>query len=122
MQIEHDLPLATKNIETAIDNGHTSKTKAKGDQWCEAVHDYQGEHTDDLSFTAGTKIMIIERLGDDWFKGECSGKRGIFPASFVQILSDVNGKSQGKSNVAMHFVYIRYSIHLIRVVYTYKHA
>ena len=49
-----------------------------------AVHDYPGENSDDLSFKTGDKIKVIERVNSDWLMGECNGKQGLFPASFVE--------------------------------------
>ena len=49
-----------------------------------AVHDYPGESPDDLSFKTGDKIEVIERINSDWLRGECHGKQGLFPASFVE--------------------------------------
>ena len=94
VQIERDLP--------QIKNPNHSQAQANmnleiSEEWCKAIHDYQGEHNDDLNFVAGTKIKIIERVSDDWLKGEYSGKSGMFPASFVQFISDTSKTSQGKT-------------------------
>lgn len=53
-----------------------------------AEHDYHGENSDDLSFKTGDKIKVIERINLDWLMGECNGKRGLFPASFVEGLQN----------------------------------
>lgn len=31
----------------------------------------------------GDTVRILKRINDDWLYGECNGKRGQFPASFV---------------------------------------
>lgn len=49
-----------------------------------AIHDYSSENREDLSFKSGDEIKIVERINADWLMGECNGKRGLFPASFVQ--------------------------------------
>ena len=60
-----------------------------------AHHDYPGENRDDLSFKAGDKINVIERISSDWLMGECNGKQGLFPASFVDALhSELSPGSQ----------------------------
>jgi len=48
--------------------------------------DYEAEEADDLSFEAGDVIKIVERIGDEWLKGEVDAKTGIFPVSYVEII------------------------------------
>ena len=91
VQIQHDLPSMTNKKQ------NNCETFEGSEEWCQAIHDYKGEHADDLSFVVGTKIKIIEKVSQDWFKGEYSGKSGIFPASFVQVISDSGKASQGLS-------------------------
>ena len=31
----------------------------------------------------------MERVGDEWLRGEVRGRHGIFPASFVEIIEDL---------------------------------
>ena len=89
IRIERDLPESTVNSETAVSQaGHDSTGEKPDNEWCRAIHDFQGEHENDLSFVVGNKIQIVERLDSDWLKGVLSGKSGIFPASFVEMISD----------------------------------
>ena len=53
-----------------------------------ALHDYQGESSNDLSFNAGDNIKVVKRINSDWLMGELNGKEGLFPASFVESESD----------------------------------
>ena len=48
-----------------------------------AVYDFSGETSDDLSFSAGDMIEVIEIVDDQWWKGSLNGNNGIFPANFV---------------------------------------
>lgn len=50
-----------------------------------ALFDYEGGESTDLSFVEGDKIMVLEKVSDDWWKGELGGKEGIFPATYVQL-------------------------------------
>ena len=94
MKIERDLPLTTNKNDVLTPAPSGSEGNTVNEEWCRAIHDYQGEHKDDLSFVIGTKIKIIERVDNDWFKGEYSGNSGIFPASFVEVFLATYG-SQG---------------------------
>ncbi|KAF8341643.1 uncharacterized protein EI90DRAFT_3150676 [Cantharellus anzutake] len=40
----------------------------------------------DLSLKEGQRVKVLEHTSEDWWKGEADGKRGIFPASYVQIV------------------------------------
>ncbi|KFO35588.1 SH3 domain-containing protein 19 [Fukomys damarensis] len=42
------------------------------------------ETSDDLSFKRGDRILILERLDSDWYRGRLRDKEGTFPAVFVQ--------------------------------------
>lgn len=59
---------------------------------CIALYNFVGQNPDDLSFSAGDCISLLTRVSDDWLRGEVNGRQGIFPASFVQIVKDVDGK------------------------------
>src|SRR5271169_1902698 len=53
-----------------------------------AKYDYNSGHEDDLSFTAGQIINIIEEVDEEWYNGayvDGQGKRhqGMFPRNFV---------------------------------------
>ena len=55
-----------------------------------AKYDYNSGHEDDLSFTAGQMITILEEVDDEWYNGEyhdAQGKRhqGMFPRNFVVV-------------------------------------
>ncbi|KAK4705604.1 hypothetical protein P7C70_g596, partial [Phenoliferia sp. Uapishka_3] len=48
-----------------------------------ASYDYAGAEADDLSFSEGDKITVVEKVSDDWWKGELRGHTGLFPSSYV---------------------------------------
>lgn len=56
---------------------------------CLARFDYNGEDPSDLAFVEGDVIQILERIGEEWMKGELSQRKGIFPVSFVEIIEDL---------------------------------
>lgn len=88
VRIERDfLESAVNNKTVVLQGDYNNATVEKPDsEWCRANHDFQGEREDDLSFVVGNEIRITERLDLDWLKGEFSGKSGIFPASFVEMI------------------------------------
>jgi len=53
------------------------KTKVK------AVFEFKAIEADELSFSVGDEILLVEKVDDLWLKGEKAGKIGIFPKEFV---------------------------------------
>ncbi|XP_012141809.2 SH3 domain-containing lethal (3) 05822 isoform X2 [Megachile rotundata] len=48
-----------------------------------AVYPFQGETIEDLTFSEGEKITVLSRISQDWLYGECKGRKGQFPANYV---------------------------------------
>lgn len=54
-----------------------------------AKHDFVGQSETELSFKAGTRIVVTnEREPGDWWKGEIDGRRGFFPSSFCEVCEE----------------------------------
>jgi len=44
-----------------------------------------------LQFATDDIIRLLERVNNEWLKGETAdGRRGIFPSNFVQIIEDLS--------------------------------
>ncbi|XP_069006173.1 arf-GAP with SH3 domain, ANK repeat and PH domain-containing protein 1 [Embiotoca jacksoni] len=57
----------------------------------QALYDCQADHHDELSFTEGQVLVVLAREDSDWWHGYIEDepdRRGLFPSSFVQLLSD----------------------------------
>nr|XP_055241502.1 SH3 domain-containing protein 19 isoform X6 [Gorilla gorilla gorilla] len=74
------VPLKTKKE----DSGSNSQVNSLSAEWCEALHSFTAETSDDLSFKRGDRIQILERLDSDWWRGRLQDREGIFPAVFVR--------------------------------------
>nr|XP_031548445.1 SH3 domain-containing protein 19 isoform X4 [Vicugna pacos] len=66
------------------DAGANSQENSLSGEWCEALHSFTAETSDDLSFKRGDRILILERVDPDWYKGRLRDREGIFPAIFVR--------------------------------------
>lgn len=44
------------------------------------------EHSDDLDLSSGETVYLLERIDDEWYRGKCKNRTGIFPASFVKVI------------------------------------
>eukprot|EP01136_Pigoraptor_vietnamica_P042265 Opistho-1_new@16219 len=49
---------------------------------------YDAENDDELSFQANDIIVVVAKIDEGWWEGELNGRRGIFPANFVQVIAD----------------------------------
>jgi hypothetical protein len=53
----------------------------------EALHDYEAQNENCLSFKAGDILHVITTDSSGWWDGVCNGQRGWFPSNYVQVLS-----------------------------------
>lgn len=74
------VPPKTKNE----DLGSNSQDSSPPGEWCKALHSFTAETSEDLAFRRGDRILILERLDSDWYRGRLHDREGIFPAVFVQ--------------------------------------
>uniref|UniRef100_A0A673GUC8 SH3 domain-containing protein n=1 Tax=Sinocyclocheilus rhinocerous TaxID=307959 RepID=A0A673GUC8_9TELE len=56
-----------------------------------ALYSYDSSTPEDLDFKQGNVITVLSKVNDEWLEGQCNGKIGIFPSSFVKAL---NGDQQ----------------------------
>ncbi|XP_011302682.1 SH3 domain-containing protein 19 [Fopius arisanus] len=48
-----------------------------------ALYAFPGETWDDLPFEEGVKINVLSKISEEWLYGEYKGKKGQFPANYV---------------------------------------
>jgi len=48
------------------------------------AYNENGQDPDDLSFTAGDIIEIVEETNADWWMGRVNGKQALFPSAYVE--------------------------------------
>ncbi|KAG7221921.1 hypothetical protein INR49_016947 [Caranx melampygus] len=56
---------------------------------CMARFDFEGEHSDELSFSEGDVIHLKEYIGQEWARGQVGSSTGIFPLNFVEVIEDL---------------------------------
>jgi len=52
-----------------------------------AIFDYNAEEEDELSFSVGDILYILDQSEDDWWKARCKGKEGLIPSNLVESAS-----------------------------------
>ncbi|XP_044286631.1 SH3 domain-containing protein 19 isoform X1 [Varanus komodoensis] len=60
------------------------------------LHDFQAEHGEDLNLHSGETVYLLERIDNEWYRGKCKNRTGIFPASFVKVIVDIPGENNRK--------------------------
>ncbi|XP_028256469.1 src substrate protein p85-like isoform X3 [Parambassis ranga] len=67
----------------AVDDDYEDLTHG---QKARAIYDYQGEADDEISFNPDDIITNIEMIDEGWWKGQCHGQIGLFPAAYVELM------------------------------------
>jgi len=79
-KIQEEEELAKKTAALSVSVSSKSAT---------AVFDYTAGDGDEISFSQGDIISNVEQPDEGWWVGEISGKKGMFPASYVTLNEDV---------------------------------
>lgn len=53
-----------------------------------AIYDYTAANQDELSFSKGQLINVLDKSNPDWWRGEVNGVTGLFPFNYVQMTTD----------------------------------
>ncbi|XP_035739332.1 uncharacterized protein LOC118449177 [Vespa mandarinia] len=60
--------------------------KSDSTEQCRAIYHYAANLNDELSLNPGDLITVHQKQADGWWIGECKGRTGIFPATYVQVI------------------------------------
>uniref|UniRef100_A0A8B9G982 Intersectin 2 n=1 Tax=Amazona collaria TaxID=241587 RepID=A0A8B9G982_9PSIT len=59
-----------------------------------AMYDYMANNEDELSFSKGQLINVLNKDDADWWQGEISGVTGLFPSNYVKMTTDCDPSQQ----------------------------
>ncbi|KAK2856331.1 hypothetical protein Q5P01_005066 [Channa striata] len=59
-----------------------------------AMYDYSAANRDELSFSKGQLISILDKTNPDWWKGEVSGVIGLLPTNYVKMTTESDPSQQ----------------------------
>ncbi|MGH0129598.1 UNVERIFIED_CONTAM: hypothetical protein FKN15_012749 [Acipenser sinensis] len=59
-----------------------------------AKYDYAAMNEDELSFSKGQLISVLNKDDSDWWKGELNGAAGLFPSNYVQMTTESDPSQQ----------------------------
>uniref|UniRef100_A0AAY4D1R3 Intersectin 2a n=1 Tax=Denticeps clupeoides TaxID=299321 RepID=A0AAY4D1R3_9TELE len=74
---------------------HSSSVKVLG-PFCQviAMYDYKAASEDEMSFSKGQLINVLNKDDTDWWKGELSGVTGLFPTNYVKMTTESDPSQQ----------------------------
>ena len=52
----------------------------------QALYQYTGQHSDELSFQVGAVIALVSQVDGNWLHGRLGGQTGLIPVSYVSIM------------------------------------
>lgn len=58
------------------------------------MYDYTAQNDDELAFSKGQLINVLNKEDPDWWKGEASGHVGLFPSNYVKLTTDMDPSQQ----------------------------
>ncbi|XP_077010186.1 nostrin isoform X2 [Tamandua tetradactyla] len=64
-----------------------------GSSLCKALYSFQARQDDELNLEKGDIVTIHEKQGEGWWFGSLNGKKGHFPASYVEELPSNTGNT-----------------------------
>jgi len=86
---EASSPIAGKNAEAlrASSPAAVKLTNQKSHEKpvARAIYDYAAQEDGELGFVADDTITVSGQVNEDWLIGECKGRKGKFPANYVEI-------------------------------------
>lgn len=59
-----------------------------------AMYDYTAANQDELNFTKGQLISILDKTNPDWWKGEVGGVTGLLPTNYVKMTTESDPSQQ----------------------------
>ncbi|XP_044749981.1 E3 ubiquitin-protein ligase SH3RF1 isoform X2 [Coccinella septempunctata] len=75
--------------EHIISPSKLSAAQINHQPYAKALYDYAPREVGDLTFKRGDTIILKRRIDSNWYYGECNGFQGVFPLSYVQIITPV---------------------------------
>ncbi|XP_075398453.1 intersectin-1 isoform X2 [Tenrec ecaudatus] len=58
------------------------------------MYDYTAQNDDELAFSKGQLINVLNKEDPDWWKGEVNGQVGLFPSNYVKLTTDMDPSQQ----------------------------
>lgn len=74
----------SQEIYDMVNQSLPQNASNKGGEYMEALYQFDPQQDGDLALSPGDKIEVLEKPSNEWFKGRCNGRVGMFPANYVK--------------------------------------
>ncbi len=61
------------------------------EKFAKVVHSMRAQLAEEIDLEEGDIVKIVEIVDKDWYRGECKGRSGTFPSSFVRVIDAFPG-------------------------------
>ncbi|XP_015264533.1 PREDICTED: SH3 domain-containing protein 19 isoform X2 [Gekko japonicus] len=95
-QVEIITPIDESSRNREKDSDNTQTISDTSVPHAVVLHDFLAEDPDDLGLNSGETVYLLKKIDDEWYRGKCKNRTGIFPASFVKVIVDIPGESNRK--------------------------
>lgn len=58
------------------------------------MYEYTAANPDELSFSKGQLINVLDKTNPDWWKGEADGVTGLLPTNYVKMTTESDPSQQ----------------------------
>jgi len=85
--------LPVNYVEVLQKDGIQNSVKKPAEGQARAKFNFQAQSAIELSLTKGELVVLTRRVDDNWFEGRIANQKGIFPVSYVEVLTDIGSDS-----------------------------
>uniref|UniRef100_A0A3Q3IJ58 SH3 domain-containing protein n=1 Tax=Monopterus albus TaxID=43700 RepID=A0A3Q3IJ58_MONAL len=101
VEVTEDLPPPPSQVAefkyTESKTTGTNQASQFSVDWVVALHDYDGNSGEDLSFRQGDRILVTQYIDAEWSYGRLNGKEGMFPRAFVENQYEAAGGGRARA-------------------------
>jgi len=90
--------LPVNYIEIIAKDGVRKPVKRLTEGQARAKFNFQAQSAVELSLNKGELVTLTRRVDDNWFEGKIANRKGIFPVSYVEVLTDIGATIEDASS------------------------
>ncbi|XP_068145873.1 sorbin and SH3 domain-containing protein 1 isoform X13 [Drosophila tropicalis] len=84
--------LPASYVEIVSRDGARTPAKRPSEGQARAKYNFQAQSGIELSLNKGELVTLTRRVDGNWFEGKIANRKGIFPVSYVEILTDIGAE------------------------------
>ncbi|KAH8272859.1 hypothetical protein KR018_005766 [Drosophila ironensis] len=84
--------LPASYVEIVSRDGARTPSKRPSEGQARAKYNFQAQSGIELSLNKGELVTLTRRVDGNWFEGKIANRKGIFPVSYVEVLTDIGAE------------------------------